>query len=231
MIGGDAPSRETANPAAWLAEQVRTFAKGRAITILEAVVEPGEPSAIAQVLLDSEQVLATLDAAAPAILYLVAMPFSIEQVAMEAASDLGLPGEALPAPLAAQLHKLGKHEGEICRARVQFVIGGVLHWAYASAPWLEAFEDAVEGAADQARGAAMARQHVAADARAERIDALARLLVAEPAFSYGQVSSAKRTLLAEQMFPDEERGLLGDVVDQASQLHWLAQSGYVRTSP
>lgn len=227
----DATFKGTANPAAVLADQVRTFADGRATTILEAVVDPGDPPAIAQVLLDSQQVLATLDAAAPAILYLVAIPFSIEQLAMEAASDLSLAAEALPAPLAAHLRKLGAREGEICRARVQFVIGGVLHWSYASAPWLEKFEDAVEVAADQERVAVMAREHVAADARAGRIDALARLIVAEPAFSYGQVSSAKRVLLAEHMFPDEERGLLGDVVDRASQLHWLAQSGYVRTGP
>lgn len=187
----------------------------------------GEPPAIAQVLLDSEQVLAVLEAAPPAILYLVAMPFTVEQLAIEAASDLGLAAEALPATLAARLRKLDAHDGEICRVRVQFVIGGVLHWAYASAPWLDAFEDAVENAAQEQREAAMNVKNGAANARAERIDGLARLLVAEPAFSYGQVSSAKRKLLAEHMFPGEDRGLLSEVVERASQLHWLAQSGYV----
>lgn len=182
-------------------------------------------------MLDSEQVLAVLEAAQPPILYLVAMPLTVEQLAIEAATDLGLAAEAFPAELAAKLRKLGDHDGEICRVRVQFAIGGVLHWAYASAPWLDVFEDAVENAAQEQRVAAVAVQHSAANARAGQIDALARRLVAEPAFSYGQVSSAKRMLLAEHMFPGEERSLLSDVVERASHLHWLAQSGYARADP
>lgn len=219
------------NPAAQLAEQIRTFAEARAIPIIEATVEPGEPSAIAQVMLDDEQVLTVLETAPPAILYLVAMPFTIDQLAIEAAAELGLGAEALPAPLAAQLRKLGAHDGEVCRVRVQFVIGGILHWSYASAPWLDAFDDAVEVAAQAQRAAAVTVQHVAADARAERVSVLARQLAAEPAFGYGQVSSAKRTLLAEVMFPDEARDLLSEVVERASQFYWLAQSGYSRADP
>ena len=64
------------------------------------------------------------------------------------------------------------------------------------------------------------------DAESAHVDTLARRLLADPAFHFSKPSAAKRHLLATAMFPDEDSGLLHEVVDLAQRLHWLEQSGF-----
>jgi hypothetical protein len=107
-----------------------------------------------------------------------------------------------------------------------FIVGGVLHSTVASTRWLDVFEDALEIEVERASEVSAETEEEERSARAAHIDSLAQRLVTEPAFTYGRASAAKRLLLAERMFPDEDRHLLTEAVDRAEQLDWLAQSGF-----
>ena len=214
------------NPAAALAEAFETLALVRSLLLVEAAIELGAPSAIAQVWLEPEQLLEVASVTAPPILYMTTLPFCRAAVEAEVADELGVTVSTLPAALKRQLAALTRYEDEICRVRVQFVVSGVLHWTHASAPWLEAFDAALETAVEQQRDAQLADRSAAGQAHHAQVDSLARKLAAESAFGYGQVSAAKRLFLAETMFVNVPRELLGEVVERATHIHWLAQSGF-----
>ena len=80
--------------------------------------------------------------------------------------------------------------------------------------------------ADRESTASNGDRERASAVEAAHVEALARRLLADPAFHFGKVSAAKRHLLATAMFPDEEARLLNDVVDLAQRLDWLNQSGF-----
>lgn len=121
---------------------------------------------------------------------------------------------------------LQAHEGQIGRIIAHFFVGPTLHTAIESAPWLLAFEEELDSLREQAE--TRSETALATQSASDRalVDRLARQLIAEPAFSYGRTSFAKRLLLAGEMFPGNDEAVLRDVVTAAEGLQWLAQSGF-----
>jgi hypothetical protein len=209
-------------------EQFRSASQESGIPIVEGWLELGEPAMLPQVVVGVQEALALIAAVRPPVLYLAEVRLRIDEIVDEARSDLGLPADAtLPQSILEPLHRLEPHAGEICRVFVHFTAGGVLHSTIASTPSLDAFEDALEVEVERACEASTEMEEGERSARAAHVDSLARQLVAEPAFTYGRTSAAKRLLLAERMFPDVDRYLLAEAVDRAEQLDWLAQSGFI----
>lgn len=209
------------------AERLRSASQECGIPIVEGHLQLGEPVMLPQIVLGVGEAVALIAAVRPPVLYLSEVRLRIDEIVDEARSDLSLPDDAtLPQMILEPLHRLETHAGEICQVLAHFTVGGVLHSTFASASWFDAFEDALEAEVERASDASAETDERERSARAAQVDFLARKLVAEPAFTYGRTSAAKRLLLAERMFPDEDRYLLTEAVDRAEQLDWLAQSGF-----
>lgn len=123
---------------------------------------------------------------------------------------------------------LKQQNGRLARLVVHLFVGLALHTTVKSAPWLTAFEDEIEAIEEQLLARTAAARAETQSATRAHADALARKLAAEPAFSHGRTSIAKRMLLAREMFPSEDDALLRDIVTTAEGLQWLAQSGFKR---
>jgi hypothetical protein len=209
------------------AERLRTASQECGIPIIEGHLQLGEPVTLPQIVLGVGEAVALIAAVRPPVLYLAEVRLRVDEIVDEARSDLDLSDDAtLPQTIVEALHRLEPHAGEICRVVAHFTAGGVLHSAVASTSSLDAFEDALEVEVERAFEASAETDEGERSARAAHIHSLAQQLVAEPAFSYGRTSAAKRLLLAETMFPQEDRHLLTEAVDRAEQLDWLAQSGF-----
>lgn len=58
-----------------------------------------------------------------------------------------------------------------------------------------------------------------------KLSSFVKQLISDPRFSAAKVGVAKRTLLAETLFPDLDQDVIGTIVVQAENDFWLATAG------
>ena len=68
-----------------------------------------------------------------------------------------------------------------------------------------------------------ATQRVAAEGKKQLAPKIKQLM-ADPRFSASKVGVAKRTVLAEALFPDLDRDTIRAIVERAENDHWLAMA-------
>jgi len=171
--------------------------------------------------------LELLSALKPPVLYLDQRILDRNALVAQYLEELGIDEEDdLAAEVIKAASALRQYEGQLGEFDAHFVVGSVLHTTGGSAEWLEAFESAagqIRASADEKRSIERSQLD---RTQSEKVGKLARRLMAEPAFTHGRVSYAKRLELARHMFLDEEEAVLCGVVDKAEQLHWLTESGF-----
>jgi hypothetical protein len=102
---------------------------------------------------------------------------------------------------------------------------GVLHGIVEDADWLGEFETEVEALAEDIERAREERKRKAEAAEKGRLAPHIQQLMADPRFSGPKVGVAKRTVLAEMLFPDLDRDTIRAIVERAESDHWLATAG------
>ena len=213
------------NEAEHLASGVRDAAAAITAHIVPAPLDTGDQPAMPRVALSTAEFTAFVQAARPRIIYLFETALDLEQEIETALEEAGIEedGKAARAVRRAA-ERLSEHDGETVRVFAEAVFDGVHHIAFEAARWVVAFESEVEeiAAKEQDENAARGQQMSAAH-RARARD-LANQLTADPAFSTGRVSFAKRRFLAGELFPDEDDRLLDTVVELAENMHWLASA-------
>lgn len=214
------------NDAAILAEQLRASATAVGAHVVEGHVRAGGASTIPEVHLETRAALEFIAMIKPRVLYVDETLLEFDDLVEEVRELLGLEDEEIPAALRAAVAPLKKHGGEPCSTSAHFVVESILHFTEASALWMVEFESKLEDLVSEAREASNGERQRARDAESAHVEALARRLLADPAFHFGKTSAAKRHLLASAMFPDEDSRLLDEVVDLAQRLDWLNQSGF-----
>jgi hypothetical protein len=215
------------NEAAVLAERLRAAAEAIGAHLVEGHVRTGSASTIPEVYLEMDAALALISVAKPRVIYVDETLLEFEDLLVEARELLRLgEDDETPAALRAAAAPLSKHAGEHCSASAHFVVDSILHSTATSASWMEEFDSQLADLVSAAREASIGDRERASAVEAAHVEALARRLLADPAFHFGKVSAAKRHLLATAMFPDEEAIILDDVVDLAQRLDWLNQSGF-----
>ena len=215
------------NDAAVLAERLRAAAEAIGAHLVEGHVRTGSASTIPEVYLEMDAAFALISVAKPRVIYVDETLLEFEDLLVEARELLRLgEDDETPAALRAAAAPLRKHAGEHCSTSAHFVVDSILHSTDASASWMEEFDSHLEDLASAAREASNGERERANAAEAAHVEALARRLLADPAFHFGKTSAAKRHLLATAMFPNEDTRLLDEVVDLAQRLDWLEQSGF-----
>ncbi|CAJ0822628.1 hypothetical protein LMG19087_04911 [Ralstonia wenshanensis] len=119
------------------------------------------------------------------------------------------------------IRKMG-HAGEIGSLMASFIVDGVLHTLYADAEWYAELAKQAEELKSQVYVARERKE----DDEDKKMMALvrehAKILSEHPKFTEGRPSKEKRTYLAESLFPGLETYLIYRVVDEASNMVWLA---------
>lgn len=217
----------TGNAAVDLAAAVRGAAEAAQACLVEGFPEQIDRASIPMVRLEQEDAARLVAAARPKAVYLVEVTFDAEEAINDAAETLAELGvEKLPASLKAAHRRVADHAGEICTTLAAFMVDGVLHTAIASAPWHDAFEEAVDETVDAAKEEAETLGRVEAKAASAEIAAKAAVLAAHPSFNFSRVSFDKRLTLAEALFKDCDDHELREVTRVAENLFWLEQSGF-----
>jgi hypothetical protein len=213
------------NEAENLAQRLREAALSITAHLVPAALDVGNQLAMPHVSLSADEFLAFVYAARPRIIYLYEQAFDLEHEVETALEEAGIDGDGKGAKAVGKVAKrFSGHEGETARVFAAAVFDGVCHIAFEAASWAEDFDDEVEAtAAKEADEIAALGQQLRA-VNSVRARDLANRLVADPAFSSGRVSFAKRRFLADELFPQEDGDLLDGVVELAENLHWLASA-------
>lgn len=156
----------TGNAAEDLAAAVRGAAEAVQACLIDGFPEQVDRSSVPLVRLKQEDAARLIGSAAPKAVYLVEVAFDPEEAINDVAEALaGFGVEKLPPSLKAAHRRVADRAGEICTTLVAFMVDGVMHTAFASASWHEAFEEAVDETVDAARAEAETRDRGACDRR------------------------------------------------------------------
>lgn len=115
--------------------------------------------------------------------------------------------------------------GEISSIALAFMCDGVLHAALVNADWLDDFEQAAEAAAEEVEHVRDEAERRQQDEEQKKNSAYVEKLIADPRFSSGRPSAAKRALLAKTLFPDLDDREIRTIVAQAENEFWLTNAG------
>lgn len=213
------------NEAENLSRSVRDAAAAITAHIVPAPLDTGNQPTMPRVMLSADEFTALVHAVRPRIIYLFETIFDLEQEVETALEEAGMEQGGKAARAVRRVaERLRDHEGEIARVFAEVVFDGVHHIAFEAASWVEAFESEVETIAAKEQDENAVRGQQMSAAHRTRARDLANQLTADPAFSAGRVSFAKRRFLAGELFPDEDHQLLDTVVELAENMHWLASA-------
>lgn len=205
--------------------RLRDAAQAAGVWVIEDFVLRNESGL--EVLVPYDTALELLSALKPPILYLDQRLLDRDALVAEYLEELRVDEEDdLAAEVFEAANVLRPYEGQVAAFDAHFVVGSVLHTVGELAEWLDAFERTVgdiKASADQRHSI---ERNLLDRAQNEKVENLARQLMSEPAFTHGRVSHAKRMELARHLFPEEQVGMLCEVVDKAENLLWLTDSGF-----
>ena len=121
--------------------------------------------------------------------------------------------------------KWKKYDGELCTLVVEFIYDNVVHFSTEQLNWLEEFSKHVGSLGEEIEARKNSEEKAHASKTKGRLSEKARKLIADPRFSAGVVGTAKRTVLAENLFPELDEIEIQSVVELAQNEHWLTTAG------
>jgi hypothetical protein len=108
---------------------------------------------------------------------------------------------------------------------VEFIYNNVVHFSIKQLNWLEEFDEHVGSLVDKIEARRNSEEKAHASETKGRLSEKARKLIADTRFSTGVVGTAKRTVLAENLFPELDEIEIQSVVELAQNEHWLTTAG------
>lgn len=115
--------------------------------------------------------------------------------------------------------------GETCRIVLALMSDAVVHVLVQEAEWFSEFEAAAEALSEEMDALLQEIDHKGRIAERNKLSSYVKQLIADPRFSASKVGVAKRTVLAEALFPDLEQTVIRSIVEQAESDFWLATAG------
>jgi hypothetical protein len=115
--------------------------------------------------------------------------------------------------------------GEISSIALALMCDGVLHAALVKADWLDDFEQAAEAATEEMDHVREEAERRLQDEERKKNSPYLQKLIADPRFSSGRPSAAKRALLAKTLFPNLDEGEIRIIITQAENEFWLTNAG------
>jgi hypothetical protein len=115
--------------------------------------------------------------------------------------------------------------GETCRIVLALMCDVVLHVLVQDAEWFADFEAAAEALSAELDTLQQEIDQKGRIAERNKLSSYVKQLIADPRFSAAKVGVAKRTVLAEALFPDLEQNVIRSIVEQAESDFWLATAG------
>jgi hypothetical protein len=115
--------------------------------------------------------------------------------------------------------------GETCRINLALMCDAVLHVLVQEAEWFADFETAAEALSAEMETLQQEIDRKGQIAERNKRSSYVEQLIADPRFSAAKVGVAKRTVLAEALFPDLEQNVIRSIVEQAESDFWLATAG------
>ncbi len=211
--------------------EVRAVAEQCGALILEAAL-PLETKVVPIVVLASADFPNLIRHVRPRLIYLVSAPFDADDGALEAleVEDDNPPELPRIKKFASKWHY---RDGQTFRVVVGVMCDGVLHGLIEDADWFADFESEAEALLEELQQTREEREQknreeserkLAAEQR-KRLAPHIKRLMADPRFSAPKVGVAKRTALAEALFPDLDRETIRAIVERAENDHFLASSG------
>jgi hypothetical protein len=204
-------------------EQIAAAAHDCGAILLDASLTY-EQSQIASAAITPSKFLDLVKAIKPKIIYLQTVAFDADEFikdTLEIDED-----EILDNPAARKLaSKWKKYDGELCTLVVEFIYDNVVHFSSKQLNWLDEFNEHVDSLGDEIEARRNSKEKAHASETKGRLSEKARKLIADPRFSTGVVGTAKRTVLAEALFPELDELEIQSVVELAQNEHWLTTAG------
>ncbi|TAT70061.1 hypothetical protein [Rhizobium ruizarguesonis] len=206
-----------------MAEEVRKAAEECGAMVLKSILGSEHLAAVA---VDGDTFPSLIKHIRPRLIYKVLVEFdATDEVAAH------FEEEEPDSDLRKLATKWKPKNGQSARLILGLMADGVLHGTVETADWYGDFEDEAEeleeARADEFR-ATFEREQEAEDARREteekkRWAPYVKKLTADERFNGPKISAAKRTTLAEALFPELDRTSLKKVVDRATNQQWLGE--------
>ncbi len=115
--------------------------------------------------------------------------------------------------------------GETCRIILALMYDAVLHVLVEEAKWFADFEVAADALSEEVEEIGQESTRKVRIEERTKLSSFVKQLISDPRFSAAKVGVAKRTLLAETLFPDLDQDVIGTIVVQAENDFWLATAG------
>ncbi|MEA1834079.1 hypothetical protein U8607_18475 [Methylobacterium durans] len=172
--------------------------------------------------IDANNLAALIRAIRPRLVYCASIPFNAgDQVLTDLFGD-DADEALLDRPRVKRLvAKWRSRDGHTAQASAVVVADGVMHGLLVEAPWYGEYEADVGAHSEETDQLRNERERrIEAEAK-KRLDPLVKRLMADTRFAGPKVGHSKRLALACELFPDEDRQVLSEVVDMAENRHWL----------
>jgi hypothetical protein len=155
----------------------------------------------------------------PKVIYLFVTTFDAAEELEASLED----EDALKMPRAKKLiADWRSRNGETSRMVVSAMCDGILHGILEEADWLSDFEEQVETLAAELEEMAEENERKMQAESQKKLSAKVKKLMADARFNGPKVGVAKRTTLAESLFPDLDRDTIRAIVELAEKERWLS---------
>jgi hypothetical protein len=188
--------------------------------------------------LEVAEFLALISHAKPRVIYLLKGEFEAHAMALagltddaDEAADVEEENETPDDEIAADprfrslVKRWQARDGQSGTVVASFMVDGVLHRIVESETWVDDFRDEVSELAEALGTEADNKYAEDATIEAAEIERMAKQLLADPLFFGPKVSRAKREYLAKHKFAGADEQTISLVVEEAENMHWLANSG------
>ena len=123
------------------------------------------------------------------------------------------------------LRRYGKmYDGSLCLVYAAFVADGILHLCFEETKWYEEFQSESSAMLDRLKSVLAENQQKTHLQATIEITKKAHILAKDDAFNYNRAGREKRTYLAEKLFPDCDPNEIYRIVDEATNIDYLAKA-------
>jgi hypothetical protein len=202
---------------------VESTARESGSFIVTAVL-PREDSVGYRVQMSLEQFLLLLSHCRPRVVYAFADEFDSRDsllASLEVSDDNEAVVTARP-DVKSLMKQAARHNGQLGSFLAGFLVDGVLHTVFEQTEWLDEFEtraDDIEVLLNNQRQQELSQSSAAETAKTREH---AKKLCGHPKFNDGRPSREKREYLARSLFPELDRAEISRVVEEATNMSWLA---------
>ncbi|MFM0279989.1 hypothetical protein P0D75_18420 [Paraburkholderia sediminicola] len=204
-------------------ERIESVARESGSAIVDAVLNLDNDSAY-MVKLSLDNFLVLIAHCRPRVVYAVADKFDAKKslLARLEVDDDDIENVLARPEVKALIKQAAHHNGELGNFIASFMTDGVLHTIFEETSWADEFDisvDALEESLADHHRKLFERESAL---EAANLVALAKRLCEHPKFSEGRASHEKRTYLARTLFPDTDMSDIRRIVDEATNMNWLA---------